>query len=116
MKLGGSQAAYRWVSYPALCIDRSEFGFRGMRYPYGTTTVGPKGPDDHVDWWIDRCAELGLEALHMGWSWFADAEASASTGARMADLGIPWVGSVSGSWAVEADEWPAVREASIKGL
>ena len=71
MKLGGSQAAYRWVSYPGLRIDRPEFGFRGLAYPYGTTTVGPAGPDDHVDWWIDRCVELRFEALHMGSSWFA---------------------------------------------
>ena len=116
MRLGGSQAAYRWVSYPGLRIDQPEFGFRGMRYPYGTTTVGPAGLDDHVDWWIDRCVEHRFEALHMGSSWFADAEASAATGRRMAEYGIEWVGSVSGAWAVESAEWPAVRAEAVRSL
>ena len=116
MKLGGSQAAYRWVSYPALRIDRPEFGFRSMRYPYGTTTVGPRGSDGHVDWWIDRCVELNLEALHMGWQWFSDTAASRSIGRRMARLGIQWVGSVNGGWAVDADEWPRVRKRAVQGL
>ncbi len=116
MILGGSQAAYRWVSYPGLRIDMPEFGFRGMRYPYGSTTVGPAAIGDEVDWWIDRCVEWGLEALHMGSSWFHDAPAAAATGRRLAEHGIAWVGSVSGAWAVTADEWPAIRDAAVAQL
>ncbi|HJN40280.1 MAG TPA: hypothetical protein QGH28_08895, partial [Chloroflexota bacterium] len=83
MRLGLSQAAYRWVSYPGLRIDQPEYGFRGMAHPYGTVTDGPVSMDEApVEWWADRCDEWHLDSLYMATSWFtteAQYKAAATT-------------------------------------
>ena len=104
MRLGLSQASYRWVAYPGLRIDQPEYGFRGMAHPYGSTTRGPEGLHDNVTWWLDRCDEWDLEILYLALSWFDDEAAVAANAAAMAARGIEWIGSVSGAWAVEPDE------------
>jgi len=109
VRLGLSQASYRWVAYPGLRIDQPEYGFRGMAHPYGSTTRGPEGLHDNVTWWLDRCDEWDLEILYLALSWFDDEAAVAANAAAMAARGIEWIGSVSGAWAVEPDEWPACR-------
>ena len=109
MRLGLSQASYRWVAYPALRIDQPEYGSRGMPYPYGTTTSGPKEFDDNVSWWLDRCEEWDLEVIYLALSWFDDEAAVAAHATDMATRGIEWIGSVSGAWAAPASEWPACR-------
>ncbi len=116
MRLGLSQAAYRWAAYPGLRIDQRHYGFRGMPYPYGTTTVGPAGLHDQTDWWIERCLEWGLDSLYMVPLWFDDETACARFGERSRAHGIEWIGSTSAAWAVDHDEWPAVRAAVERDL
>ena len=111
MRLGLSQASYRWVSYPGLRYDFQEYGFRGMPYPYGTTAEPPG--DDRLGWYIDRCHEWGLDSLYG--QIYEDGDAAAQ-GKRLADAGIEWIGNVNGAWALGADEWPAMRDQALQRL
>lgn len=114
MRLGLSQAAYRWVSYPGLRLDQPEYGFRGIAYPYGTVTDGPDSMDEApVTWWADRCEEWHLDSLYMTTKWFqteAEYQAAAKT---LADRNIEWIGSLGMAWAVEPNEWPAIHDEAI---
>ena len=117
MRLGLSVAAYRWVSYPGLRIDQPEYGFRGMAHPYGTVTTGPDSMDElPVAWWADRCEEWHLDSLYMSSKDFADDDECAAAGRRLADRGIEWIGSLGMAWAVEPEEWPAIRAAAATRL
>ena len=112
-----SVAAYRWVSYPGLRIDQPEYGFRGMAHPYGTSTIGPVSMADvPVDWWADRCEEWHLDSLYMSAAEFADDDECAAAGRRLADRGIEWIGGIGLGWAVEPEEWPAVRAGAVAYL
>ncbi len=113
MRLGLCQAAYRWVSYPALRIDQPEYGFRGMAHPYGTLTEGPVSMEEPpVGWWADRCEEWQLDSLCMVSSWFADEAAHRAAGRLLADRGTEWIGSMGMAWAVDPGEWAAVEAAA----
>ena len=116
MRLGLSQAAYRWVSYPALRIDQPEYGFRGMAHPYGTSTPTPEGLGAPVAWWVDRCEEWHLDSLYMSTSWFADEAEYLAAAKLLADREIEWIGSLGIAMAVEAEEWPAVLATSSDAL
>ncbi|MDP6758850.1 MAG: sugar phosphate isomerase/epimerase family protein [Chloroflexota bacterium] len=116
MRLGLSQASYRWVAYPGLRIDQPEYGFRGMPFPYGSTTGGPREFDDNIGWWLDRCAEWDLEVLYLAMSWFKDEAAVVANAREMARRGIDWIGSVSGAWAVPEEEWPECRAEARRKL
>ena len=117
MRLGLSQAAYRWVSYPGLRIDQPEYGFRGMAHPYGTTTQGPVSMDEiPVAWWVDRCDEWRLDSIYMNSSWLGDGVEDRAAADLFADHNIEWIGSLGMAWAVEPDEWPAIRAAAAARL
>ena len=116
MRLGLSQAAYRWVSYPGLRIDLPLYGYRAMPYPYGTSTVGPKELDDNISWWLERCQEWKLDSLYMASAWFTDTKRTREVGAILAANGIEWIGSVSGAWAVEPAEWARELESADRQL
>ncbi len=112
MRLGLSQAAYRWVSYAGLRIDQPEYGFRGLPYPYGTTTVPPAELDGSLAWWVERCDEWGLDNLYTDVSTLGSKKAAVATGRLLADHNIELIGSLSGAWAVDRDEWAPVLERS----
>ncbi len=116
MRLGLSQAAYRWVSYPALRIDQPEYGFRGMPYPYGSAAVPPEDLDGALEWWVERCVEWGLDSLQTGASLLGGKAAAAAAGRLLAEHDIEWIGGISGAWAVDRDEWSAVLAESEKLL
>ena len=117
MRLGLSVAAYRWVSYPGLRIDQPEYGFRGMAHPYGTSTTGPVRMDEvPLDWWGDRCDEWQLDSLYMSSKESAELSECAAFGRRLAERNIEWIGGIGLGWAVEPDEWPAVRDSARSAL
>src|SRR3990172_3353392 len=116
MRLGLSQAAYRWVSYPSLRIGLPQYGFRGMPYPYGTSTTGPVALEDNFEWWIARCEEWQFDNLYMATIWFNDQKEARRAGAKLAAKGIEWIGSLSGAWAVEPKEWPRELENSERAM
>ena len=110
MRLGLSQAAYRWVTYPSLRIDQPEYGFRGMSYPYGTTTTPPEELADALRWWLERCTEWGLDNLYTSIDLVGSCEDAIAKGRLLDAHDVEWIGSLGGSWAVDRDEWPAALE------
>ena len=117
MRLGLSRASYRWFVPPDPRYDDQgyglgpQYGFRGMAYPYGTTTEPPG--DDRLGWYIDRCHEWGLDSLNV--QLLEDVDAAVQR-KRLADNGIEWIGNVNGAWALDADEWPSnARPARCNG-
>ena len=110
MRLGLSQAAYRWVSYPGLRIDQPEYGFRGMPYPYGTTAESPEELDGMLEWMVERCDEWGLDNLYGSPGLMDSQDVAVAAGRLMAEHGVEWIGNVNGAWAVDRDEWTPVLE------
>ncbi len=110
MRLGLSQASYRWVAYPGLRIDQPEYGFRGMPYPYGTTAESPEELDGMFEWMVERCDEWGLDNLYTSPGLMDSQDVAVAAGRLMADHGVEWIGNVNGAWAVDRDEWPPVLE------
>ena len=110
MRLGLSQASYRWVAYAGLRIDQPEYGFRGMPYPYGTTTESPETLDGMLLWMVERCNEWGLDNLYTAPALMDSKAVAVEAGRLMTENGVEWIGNVNGAWAVDASEWPSVRE------
>ena len=107
MRLGLSQSSYRWVSYPGLRIDLPHYGFRGTPHPYGTTTVGPVGLEDNIDWWLERCEEWRFAALCLADVWIKSASHARQVGKKCAAKGVEWIGALDGSLSLDSKEWPA---------
>jgi sugar phosphate isomerase/epimerase len=116
MRLGLSQASYRWTTYPHLRYDVLHYRFRGWPLPYGLQTRPPAGLDGHADWTIDRAAELGLTPLYMASEWLGDPATAASKGARMAALGLEYAAAGSFNLAATEDEWPAERAKFVRHM
>ena len=74
MRLGLSQASYRWICYPPQRHDNAgvylfnvaetSFLNYGRPLPYVNAVAGP-APGRHIEWIIDRAADLGLSPLYM---------------------------------------------------
>jgi sugar phosphate isomerase/epimerase len=107
MKLGISQACYRWVVYPHMRRDRAEFLSSGLRLPY-LQTLEPPSPDDPVeDWLLERVEALGVESLYVAGRTFPHRVAANRFRTKAATAGITFVGNVSFNIAASKDEWEA---------
>ncbi len=105
MKLGISQACYRWMSYPYMRRDRPEFLQDGMRTPY-LQSLDPPGPDDLLeDWLLDRVQSLGVESLYMASRTFAGRAAAQDFRERAEAAGVMYVGNATFNIAASAEEW-----------
>lgn len=109
MKLGLSQATYRWVCYPWLRYDTPEYRLSERRLPYFASTRPPETLDKPIDWLIDRVLAHGLESLYMESGWFGDEAAAAAFKARMAEHGLAYFGSVGVNLAATEEEWGSPR-------
>ena len=73
MKLGISQACYRWMAYPDMRRDRPIFLQDEWRLPY-LQTLDPPDPDKPIEnWLLDRVESLGVESLYVASRTFAGA-------------------------------------------
>ncbi len=105
MKLGMSQACYRWIIYPNLRRDRPDHFRAGYPPPFIQTVTPPRIDADVEDWLVHKSGELGLEALYMVATWGDDPGRADSFKAKMAAAGIQYIGSVSLNVAADEVEW-----------
>ena len=59
MKLGLSQASYRWVAYPWLRTDSATYRYSTGRLPYFASVDPPATADDLPAWMIARARRTG---------------------------------------------------------
>ncbi len=105
MKLGMSQACYRWTVYPGKRWDQPHYGYRALPLPYGTTVEPPEKIHGWVDWCAEKCASLGLSPLYATTQELHDDEEARAFGAKLAELGIEFIGSGGGRFAGTSEEW-----------
>lgn len=116
MRLGLSQASYRWTSYPHLRHDVLHYRFRGWPLPYGVATRPPATIDGQADWTIEKAAELGLSPLYMEASWLKDEADAARAGAKMRSLGVEYVAAGGLDLVAAADAWPEQSVAYLRQM
>ena len=105
MRLGISQACYRWLIYPHLRRDRPDHGRLGHppAYLQGNDPPNPEAATEH--WLLDRCIELNLNALYVESLWQNDSSRTAAFRARTETENLRYVGSVGLNVAADEEEW-----------
>src|SRR3990172_7573442 len=69
VKLGISQACYRWVTYPHLRRDSSAYLYGARPLSYLQSIRPPAADEPLTDYLMDRMAEVGIPGLYMTASW-----------------------------------------------
>ncbi len=116
MKLGMSQACYRWVFYPQMRRDRPEHKSLGRPSPYLQTVAGPGVGESPRDWLIERTAGHGFESLYMSSGYLGDDEDVAVFRDGMAARGLELIGGLGLTVAAEADEWDGQFERCVSDI
>ena len=109
MRLGLSADTYRWIAYPWMRTDRPAFRATSHYAPHILSVDPPDTEADVPDWLLDRVLAHGLSALTMDLGLVASRARAASLGARCADAGIKFLGSVSVNLAARPDRWGHVE-------
>lgn len=105
MKLGMSQACYRWLFYSDMRRDGPEYGRLGLPRPYLQTVVAPASDEAVQDWLIDKCGEFGFASLYQTTRWQGEPDRASSFRARMAAAGLQFIGNVNLNMAASEAEW-----------
>ena len=104
MKLGMSQACYRWIIYPNMRRDRPDY-YRDYPPHFLQSVVPPEADADVADWLIQKSLDLGLEVIYMPPTWQDDRQRADVFKEKMARAGIAFIGSVSLNVAASEEEW-----------
>ncbi len=105
MKLGLSQASYRWVCYPHLRYDTPEYRFSERRLPYFTSVDPPADLYKPVPWLLERVAAHDLRSLYMVAGWLLDDDGARAFGAELEARELEFLASASANLAATEDEW-----------
>ena len=105
MKLGLSQASYRWVCYPWLRSDAPEDLYSERRLPYLSSLEPPGDFDAPIDWLLDRVAAHGFKSIYMESGWFGDEEVARGFKVKAEKLGIAYFAAAAVNLAAGPDEW-----------
>ncbi|MBM4436247.1 MAG: sugar phosphate isomerase/epimerase [Actinobacteria bacterium] len=109
MRLGLSQACYRWVIYPHLRRDQAAYLYGARPLPY-LQTIRPLAPaEDPADYLLDRMAELGIPGLYLVGSWLKDQSGAEAFRRQVAARGMFLVGGIGLNVAAASDEWRATE-------
>ena len=112
MKLGLSQASYRWVAYPWLRTDSATYRYSTGRLPYFESVEPPDSAHDLSRWMIERTRAHGLTALYLDPGWFRDEAGAADLGAVMHEAGIEYFGLADPDLVADVDAWGATDTAA----
>ena len=95
MKLGISQACYRWMVYSDMRRDGVDFLPSGRSLPYLQTLDPPPLDDPVEDWLLERVHDLGVESLYMAGRTFPGRVAAKRFRAKAVAAGVMFVGNVT---------------------
>ncbi len=106
MKLGLSQASYRWVCYPWLRYDRPEYRLSERRLPYFTSVDPPEaGGDPPVAWTLERVAAHDLASIYMEVGWLGNEAGAAKFRDRLEERGLVFLAGSEANLAATPEEW-----------
>ncbi len=105
MKLGMSQACYRWITYPSLRRDDLEYRRSGRPLPYLSTVRPPREGESEVAWLLEKISELGLDALYVHARLLVDKAGAEAFKAEMADRSVEHIGGIGFNVASDESEW-----------
>ena len=116
MKLGISQACYRWVFTPRLRRDQPSYHDRGWPPPYFSSI--PLGIDerDTADFLIERAILHGLQALHLTAEVMGDQNNAIEKTKKMAGHGIEWISAAWANWVATGSEFARDYESYVAAL
>ena len=125
MKLGLSQACYRWVCYPPLRHDNAgvylfnvadpAFLNYGRPLPYVNLIAGPE-PGRHIEWLVARCVALGLSPLYMTSTWLTDDDHARRIGQHLRRHGVDLIAGGSADFAAAGAAWESERARFIRHM
>jgi len=105
VKLGLSQACYRWVFYKHLRRDSPAYATSGNRLPYFSSVPAVIDEEEAPQWLIQRCASLGLESLYITTELLRDGARASWLRSVAAELGVGLIAGADANWVSTADEW-----------
>ncbi|MBM4436246.1 MAG: sugar phosphate isomerase/epimerase [Actinobacteria bacterium] len=109
MKLGLSQASYRWICYPWLRYDTPEYLYSERRLPYHNTIQPPPTLEAPIAWLLERITAHDFTSLYMDSGWLADEAGAAAFKRRCAELGLTYFAAATANLAAEPDDWGSPR-------
>lgn len=105
MKLGISQACYRWVFYSHLRRDWPAYLDRGWALPYFSSIPLAVDEDHAVDFLIERCTRYGLQVLHLEARLLGDLANAIEKVRIMEEHGLEWVSAATANWVATGDDF-----------
>jgi len=125
MKLGLSQACYRWVCYPPLRHDRAgvylfnvadpSFLNYGRPLPY-VNSITPPEPGRHIEWLVDKAAELALSPLYMTATWLHGPDHARYVRRYLQDRGVELIAAGNADFASSGAEWERERDGFVQQM
>jgi hypothetical protein len=105
LKLGFSQACYRWVFYSHLRRDTPAYAMSGKRLPYFSSVAVAINENQAAEWLIEHCASLGLEYLRITTTLLRDAVHANEIRELAAGVGVNLIAGATANWVATGDEW-----------
>lgn len=116
MKLGLSQACYRWIFYPHLRRDTPAYALSAERLPYYSTIPISVEESGAPVWLIERCAAMGLAFLHLTTGLLRDERRAVEIGKIASDHGVRLIGAASANWVARGEEWRGDRDRYVAAM
>lgn len=116
MKLGLSQACYRWHFYSWLRRDRPEYLYSGRPLPYFSQVPLVIEEGEAFEWLIDRCRFLGLSGLYASSTLIRDEAHARALRDRLRDRGVELLGGQSFDWLAQGEAAQRQRDLFQRGL
>src|SRR5262249_16010659 len=116
VKLGLSQACYRWVFYPPLRRDTPAYALTAERLPYYSTIPASLQEEGAPGWLIEGCSEMEMAYLHVTTGLLRDERRASELRAHAADRGVRLIGAASANWVARGDEWRRDRDRYVAAM
>jgi sugar phosphate isomerase/epimerase len=116
VKLGISQACYRWVFYSHLRRDQPAYYDRGWPLPYFSSIPLAIDEESAADFLIERCVHYDLRVLHLEARLLGDRARAIEKVKKMAAHGIEWVSAANANWVATGPDFAREYERYVAAL